>query len=180
MTELELQEKFQSIWKPYPPCPSYFVSQDGRVYSSKTDWLLSPSRNNQVSVYYDGDTHTTKVSNLVYLTFVGPIPEDMSTGYIDGDSSNNSLENIKLVPRFDRSSQVSPQAAEKRKDSIAAKRGIVKGYGPHGEYLEARTIREMESLLGGHIGRTSIGDCINGKRESCKGWSFERVKECAW
>ena len=59
---------------------------------------------------------------------------------------------------------------------------MIVGYGPDGEVVKARTIREMADMLDGRIGRTSIGDCINGKRDSAKGWSFTRVKinDCAW
>lgn len=59
-----------------------FIKSDGHQY---------------VSLTKDGETNDLKVCNLVWESFKGKIPEGFVVAHIDGDKSNNNLENLKLV-----------------------------------------------------------------------------------
>lgn len=60
---------------------------------------------------------------------------------------------------------------EKFKQTIANKHGFIYCYGPDGEYFEARTFREAESLTGVHRNTIDYATKHSGK---AKGWRFER------
>lgn len=50
-----------------------------------------------VSLSKNGIKRDLKVCNLVWETFNGEIPTGYEVTHIDGDKSNNKLENLKLV-----------------------------------------------------------------------------------
>lgn len=102
------------MWKTYPRCPFYEVSDAGRVRSKdrvvKTkhgrSWLqkgqvLSPAtnKNNRVSVRLseNGKKWSVQVSHMVAETFIRP-----RTGYLDvvrhlnDDPTDNRLENLRI------------------------------------------------------------------------------------
>lgn len=86
-----------------------YVSKNGLVYryDKRKDKLklLSQSHSKPNSKYmrvgvidsHDNKMHSVKVHRLVYMTFVGEIPEGMQIDHIDGDASNNNLENLRCV-----------------------------------------------------------------------------------
>lgn len=86
-----------------------YVTKDGIVcrYDEKTNKLkvLSQSAAKPNSKYirvavfdsHDNKMHSVKVHRLVYMTFVGEIPEGMQIDHIDGDASNNNLDNLRCV-----------------------------------------------------------------------------------
>lgn len=59
-----------------------YVGNDGHYY---------------VRLVKDGVSTEHKVCELVWVNFVGKIPQGYSIGHIDGDKSNNSLVNLKLI-----------------------------------------------------------------------------------
>ena len=86
-----------------------YVSKNGLVYryDERNDKLklLSQSPCKQNSKYMrvgvidsnDNKLHSVKVHRLVYMTFVDEIPEGMQIDHIDGDASNNNLDNLRCV-----------------------------------------------------------------------------------
>jgi len=94
---------------PIPGYPNYSITEDGRVWSvPRLDaedhrqggrWL-NPSRTPDgrliVGLHRDGDSsgHTFGVHRLVLETFVGPCPPGEETCHINGDVSDNRLENL--------------------------------------------------------------------------------------
>lgn len=86
-----------------------YVSKNGLVYryDKRKDKLklLSQCACKQNSKYmrvgvidsHDNKMHSVKVHRLVYMTFVGEIPEGMQIDHIDGDKSNNNLDNLRCV-----------------------------------------------------------------------------------
>lgn len=59
-----------------------YVGNDGHYY---------------VTLEKNGVSTEHKVCELVWATFVGEIPQGYSIGHIDGDKSNNSLVNLRLI-----------------------------------------------------------------------------------
>ena len=86
-----------------------YVSKNGIVYryDERNDKLklLSQSACKSNSKYmrvgvidsHDNKMHSVKVHRLVYMTFVDEIPEGLQFDHIDGDASNNNLENLRCV-----------------------------------------------------------------------------------
>ena len=86
-----------------------YVTKNALVYryDEKRDRLkeISQSKCKQNAKYlrvslvdsFDNVRRSIKVHRLVYMTFVGDIPQGYQIDHIDGDSSNNNLENLRCV-----------------------------------------------------------------------------------
>lgn len=96
-------------WKAIPGYEGvYEVSDQGRVRSVRRATntypgrVLKTSKNrreyHRVSLSKDGRTRTASVHRLVVIAFLGNRPE-MEVNHIDGDKSNNKLENLEYVTR---------------------------------------------------------------------------------
>lgn len=99
------------IWKPIDGCAGWYeVSNLGRVGSwamvgrggaagkrSPTMRILNPKVGKgykHVKININGKIRTAHVHTLVLSTFVGPRPDGMLCRHLDGDRSNNRLENL--------------------------------------------------------------------------------------
>lgn len=76
----------------------YYVTDDGKVWSSKTNKFLTPCLNGQgyyiVCLHYDGKGHSIKVHRLVAETFL-PNPNNLPcVNHKDEDKTNNKIENL--------------------------------------------------------------------------------------
>lgn len=83
------------MWKPIQELPGYSVSNKGRVKKDSTGQIMV-LRN---SSGYRGFSITKNVHRLVAKAFLEP-PEDESkcwVDHIDGDRSNNNVENLRWV-----------------------------------------------------------------------------------
>lgn len=89
-------------WEPIDGFPGYLISNDGRVYSEKTDTEMAQQPINDgyfiVGMYRNGDTDTKYVHRLVIEHF-GPEPPsgDHEVNHKDGDKSNNHIDNLEWV-----------------------------------------------------------------------------------
>ena len=87
----------------------YEIDTVGNVFSLKTgrgrtknpDGRLSMRRNtngyHQLKFSMNGVVKQLLVHRLMWETFHGPIPPNMTIDHIDGDNGNNSLENLQLM-----------------------------------------------------------------------------------
>jgi hypothetical protein len=91
-------------FKPIPGFEGrYSISPQGQVYSHLRDKLLRPSLTldgyPQVILYGVGRARCTRqVHRLVAETFIGGI-DGVEVHHLDGDPSNPSLENLRIVTR---------------------------------------------------------------------------------
>lgn len=73
---------------------------------------------------------------------------------------------------------MSPEAlhnmVEELRNHAGRKFGIIKCYGPNGEYFEARSHREASELT--LVSKTSVYNALK-YNEAAKGWRFVREKE---
>lgn len=100
-------------WKPVPGYEGvYEVSDLGRVRSlDRLDAAGRPRRGQprsstadgggylQVSLWRDGSERRVSVHRLVLVAFVGPAPKGMEACHNDGDSTNNTLANLRWDTR---------------------------------------------------------------------------------
>ena len=92
-------------WKTINGYDDYQVSDEGEVRSLKFGKTIirKPSTNMQgyfrVSLWQNGEEKHYKVHRLVLCAFVGPCPAGMEANHLDGDKSNNRLENLEWIPR---------------------------------------------------------------------------------
>mgnify|MGYP005990137945 CR=1 FL=1 len=88
----------------------YTIDKEGNVYSYvwNKKRKLKPQRASQSKKgYFQVRLFNEQYKNgklfyvhrLVYETFVGDIPEDKEMDHIDGDTSNNSIENLQVITR---------------------------------------------------------------------------------
>lgn len=82
------------------------VSRDGRVYSIKSNSLLVQHETEKgyfrVNVTIDGQCYHRRVHRLVAETYIpNDNPELDTVDHIDGDKSNNSVENLQWMSRED-------------------------------------------------------------------------------
>lgn len=89
-------------WETVPRAANYEVSDDGRVRSkprqgTKGGELKASADVKEyptVQLYDGGDSFKAPVHALVLEAFVGPRPEGMVCRHLDGDPTNNTVENL--------------------------------------------------------------------------------------
>ena len=84
------------MWKPVPDF-HYEVSDEGEVRNTETGKILSLSARDRyllATLSRDGKPYTFTVHSLVLLAHVGPRPVGACIRHLDGDVTNNSLNNL--------------------------------------------------------------------------------------
>lgn len=112
-------------WKPVPSYPDYEVSDRGRVRSHKRDRirimnLFTKERYPRLSLYNRGCQRTWLVHSLVMLAFAGPCPDGMEVCHNDGNTLNNTIDNLrydtKLNNEHDKTEEARIRMGQKIRD----------------------------------------------------------------
>lgn len=85
--------------------PGYLVTRDGRVLSTSSNWRGYGERELRPTLdgggYYrvrmianDGKRHSRRIHSLVAAAFLPPRPFGHEVRHLDGDKSNNSIDNL--------------------------------------------------------------------------------------
>jgi hypothetical protein len=86
----------KEIWKQIPGCKKYEVSTHGRIKSSRG--ILKPYIDKRgycsVSIRRHGIRKNRTIHRIVLEVFIGECPEGMTASHLDGDPTNNRIENL--------------------------------------------------------------------------------------
>ena len=82
----------------------YIVFPDGRIWSEKRKIYLKPDIKKdgylRVTLCQHGKTSRKYIHRLVLETFVGPCPLGMQCRHLDGNRSNNEVDNLSVIPFY--------------------------------------------------------------------------------
>ena len=93
------------IWKVIPNCDKYQASNWGRIRNTRRKKPYTHKLNTyEKSPYYkvtlydnNGVSASCRVHQIVYETFIGPVPEGLVIDHINGIKTDNRLENLRAV-----------------------------------------------------------------------------------
>jgi len=108
--------------KPIKDFEDYSIDDEGNVWSNKYGRLkkLTTHQNvrghHRVSISLNGYKYTLDVHRLVYIHFVGNIPDMMDVYHLDGNKTNNRVDNLILKPHGRKKKQ--PAAASSNNISV--------------------------------------------------------------
>jgi len=101
-------------WKPIPTFDGYEISTQGRIRSHKYNKprILKPWQTGKkyksgmrgamsIKLMRGSEVVRCKVHHLVLETFVGPAPEGCECAHLDGDITNNRLDNLDWVTHIE-------------------------------------------------------------------------------
>lgn len=168
----------------------YFVSDKGRVKSTRNrePKILKCSFDNhgykKFIVFVDGKFKNIKVHRIVYATFNGlrmsDIPKNLMIDHIDGDKSNNCLNNLELVTRKE-----NVRRAWEEQGLMDWHKRAVNQYSIDGKYIRTfETITSAAAAIKSHenidsvktgIQRACAANCKNAF--SCKGYIWRYSDE---
>lgn len=83
------------IWKESPDRPGYSVSTDGEVRSDRTGRILVGSKagDGYRKICFAGKPHMY-IHHMVLNAYVGPAPAGMQCRHLNGDKTDNRLDNL--------------------------------------------------------------------------------------
>ena len=87
---------------------SYGITRSGRVWSIKGRRFLKPQDNGKGYKYVSlGRSAREYIHRLVAKAYMG-IPKGLEVDHVDGDRANNSLLNLRLLPRSENAGRKEP------------------------------------------------------------------------
>lgn len=164
------EEKYKK-WKRIPGYSKYRISKDGQVYSSISKRLLkaTKSEGERMTVHMKPDDRKKGkpeyIHRLVALAYL-PNPENHPIiNHIDGDPSNNIVDNLEWCSYSHNSKHAFDAGLNKNR------RPIVK-LSPEGEVLERfKCAGDAAETLG--VSRTALAPVLRGDIEIYKGFRWE-------
>jgi hypothetical protein len=89
------------VWRVGRVRPVGFASKRNKVVKfaepTPADVLIQPEARTVVQARVNGKMYTCPSSRLVWMHAYGPIPGGMQVQHIDGDATNNAIENLRLA-----------------------------------------------------------------------------------
>ena len=172
-------------WKPVCQFPNdYLVSDDGRVFSIRTQHYLRPSEDKDGYLYYvlcvRGYRRTIKAHRLVADAFIPNLDRKPTVDHINANRKDNRACNLRWATHEEQ--WQNPHAIEKHYEG--AKRAAEKNTGTPSKYR-----KPVEVYFGGELVRTypcltaaaidvrvssgKASECANGKRDAVNGYVFK-------
>jgi HNH endonuclease/NUMOD4 motif len=168
------------IWRDIPGHgDKYQVSSWGRIrrrgrLSTIPGIILQPHLNSngypRVTLVEGRRRRHRLVHRLVMEMFVGPCPARMEINHIDGDKTNNRLDNLEYCTHKENMSPARHKGADKiRVAQLGERNSSAKLSDQQVEEIKALyatgewTYRALAARFG--VGQSTIGDCIRGTRQ---------------
>lgn len=80
---------------------NYDIDAQGKIINLKRNKELNPTLDSsgylQTKLYKDGVAYSLKIHKIIYITFNGEIPQGYEIDHINGDKTDNRLENLRCV-----------------------------------------------------------------------------------
>lgn len=154
------------IWKPIPDLLGYSVSNKGRIRKDNTGQIMVLSKNGG----YCRITISKHVHRLVAEAFIEkPNEEKCWVDHIDGNRSNNNVENLRWVTPSENC------LAFGYKSRIESKKRKVKATNQNGETIIFNSRQETAEYF--KCSDSEIKYNYLYKRGNKKGWIFEKVED---
>lgn len=157
------------VWKDIPNYPNYEVSNDGKVRNKKSGRFLKPVLAKgypRVVLCNDGRNRPKTVHRLVAEAFIDG-DYDLQVNHMDGNKLNNNSNNLEWVTpsenilhAYERGLKTAPRP-NRRKVRIVET----------GEEFESAA--SCARYINGT--KSHVCDCIDGVRETHKGYHFEEI-----
>lgn len=183
---------YDGHWKPTHIFSDYYlVSDDGRVYSVRSNKLLKFTSDKDGYLYYVlcvlGERHTVKAHRLVAMAFISNPKNKPAIDHINGVKTDNRVENLRWVTNKENTHNpntmpnlIKACMSKERKEKLyaaSAKRDF--GRKKTVVYKDGVFIGEFESqkaasdATGVIISRVSL--CVSKKIKQSKGYTFKSV-----
>lgn len=161
-------------WRKIADYANYEVSDCGRVRNAKTMRVLKPHDNGYgyltVGLCQHGKQRTLRVHRLVFVAFVGGVPEGMEINHIDEDKHNNRLENLEVITHADNMAY----GMRGRRQSNTMRKLVGR---PITQYNLDGTIVCVHNSIAEAIERgyrgSSIVSCCRGRLKTSQGYKWE-------
>lgn len=92
-------------WRQIPSFPMYSASNYGRIRNDKTGRILhmypNPRGYLMLTLSKCGEQRSISVHRLIAETFLGGPHPDLDVNHIDGDKTNNCIENLEWCTRLE-------------------------------------------------------------------------------
>jgi hypothetical protein len=141
----------QEVWKQYATT-NYSVSNTGYIRNDASGKTLSPARSRQgyvrLNIWDKGKTRSVAVHRLIAETFL-PNPEGKAiVNHIDGNPSNNRLENLEWATISENVTHAYATGLAKRGEDATVAKLTEKQVVSIKELLKTNSIRSVATLFG--------------------------------
>ena len=130
------KEYFINKFQYSPESPSKLVNQKGKFVGSLTS-------TGYYAVNYKGVQY--RVHRIIYALIHGDVDEFLTINHIDGNSLNNSIENLELVTTFENSSRCKAKVGKLRSDNTSGYSGLVDQY-QRSRFVVSQTIDQKRHV----------------------------------
>jgi len=155
------------------------LSKNGHSMGSQTDGCTVCNLKNT-----DGKMKKCRVHRMVYWAFTGENPVGMEVDHIDGDTSNNSFENLQLLTIADHRRKTQKSNPNHNAKSAIKRSIAIIGTDPEGNETKFPSISKANEFLGKDQSCGYIGQCCK-YNTTCNGWRFRydesyQQNDCIW
>ena len=157
------------VWRQIEKYPNYDASSEGRIRNRKTGRILKTNTSEtgyeRLSLSKNSHQTTERVHRIIADTFIDGDHTGLDVNHIDGDKSNNCIDNLEFCTR-----QENIQHAFRTGLSHGSRKKAVRII-ETGEEFDSTN--ECAIAIGAD--RTQIKDCLHGKCKTYKGLHFEYI-----
>lgn len=177
-------------WRPTYIFPNdYLVSDEGKVYSKRTNKILRPGCDKDGYLTHilcvNGERHTVKAHRLVAMAFIPNLDNKPAIDHINENKQDNRVSNLRWVTNKENSNN--PLTLKRLRDHANdnyAKMylaSVRRDFGrkpvavyKDGELIQIfRTQRLAAEFVG--CGEGDVSWCVSGKQKQAKGYTFKRI-----